>query len=135
MEKTALESLAPIITFLPYQKDWLGDRSRFKIGMFARQTGKTFSTCAEIVDDCITAEIEGRRVRWVILSRGERQAKEAMDEAIKPFCKSFYEIYNTRPLHNSRRVILLMMSRHSESQNWRNSDSFISEVVRFISVL
>ena len=33
----------PLITFLPYQKRWLDDRSRFKIGMFARQTGKTFT--------------------------------------------------------------------------------------------
>lgn len=94
MERTADESLAPIISFLPYQRAWLKDPARFKIGMFSRQSGKTFTTCAEIVDDCIQAEIEGRRVRWVILSRGERQAKEAIDEAVKPFCKAFYEVYN-----------------------------------------
>lgn len=82
-----------LITFHPYQRAWINDQSRFKIGMFARQTGKTFTTCAEIVDDCLQAEIRGGRVRWVILSRGERQAKEAMDEAIKPFCKAFYVIY------------------------------------------
>lgn len=88
--------MAPaLITFLPYQRGWLDDDSRFKIGMFARQTGKTFTTCAEIVRDCLKAEIEGRRVRWVILSRGERQAAEAMDEAIKPFCKAFSLIYAT----------------------------------------
>ncbi|WP_157879077.1 terminase large subunit domain-containing protein [Pararhodospirillum photometricum] len=85
----------PLIAFLPYQRQWLEDRARFKIGMFARQTGKTYTTCAEIVDDCIQAEIKGRRVRWVILSRGERQAAEAMDEAIKPFCKAFYAVYRT----------------------------------------
>lgn len=84
-----------IITFLPYQRRWLADKSRFKIGMFSRQTGKTFTTCAEIVDDCIQAEIKGERTRWVILSRGERQAAEAMDEAIKPFCKAFYLIYQS----------------------------------------
>jgi len=83
-----------LITFHPYQRAWLEDTSRFKIGMFSRQTGKTFATCAEIVRDCLQAEIEGRRVRWVILSRGERQAKEAVDEAIKPFCKAFYLVYN-----------------------------------------
>ena len=70
------------------------DKARFKIGMFSRQSGKTFTTCAEIVDDCIRAEIEGRRVRWVILSRGERQTGETIDEAVKPFCKAFYEVYN-----------------------------------------
>lgn len=83
----------PLINFHPYQRAWINDQSRFKIGMFARQTGKTFTSCGEIVDDCIQAEIRGGRTRWVILSRGERQAKEAMDEAIKPFCKAFYIIY------------------------------------------
>jgi len=85
--------VAPIINFLLYQRKWLSDQSRFKIGMFARQTGKTFTTCAEIVDDCIQAEIRGERTRWVILSRGERQAAEAMDEGVKPFCKAFYHVY------------------------------------------
>jgi phage FluMu gp28-like protein len=61
--------------------------------MFARQTGKTYGTCGEIVDDCLQAEIGGKRTRWVILSRGERQAKEAMDECIKPITKAFYALY------------------------------------------
>ena len=30
----------PVVHFLPYQKAWIEDQSRFKIGMFARQTGK-----------------------------------------------------------------------------------------------
>lgn len=84
---------SPLITYYPYQKAWIKDKSRFKIGMFSRQTGKTFSTCGEIVEECIKAEIAGKRVRWIILSRGERQAKEAVDEAIKPLCKAFYAIY------------------------------------------
>lgn len=88
-----IEEISPIIKFLPYQKAWLLDDARFKIGMFARQTGKTFTNCAEIVDDCIQHEIEGKKTRWVILSRGERQAKEAMDEGIKPFVKAFYALY------------------------------------------
>lgn len=67
----------------PYQKRWVTDDSRFKIGMFARQCGKTFTSCLEIVLDCLKAESEGRRTRWVILSRGERQAREAMNEGIK----------------------------------------------------
>lgn len=87
--------IAPVLHFYPYQQRWLKDASRFKIGMFARQTGKTFTTCGELVDDCIQAEIAGRKVRWVILSRGERQAAEAMEEAIKPITKAFYGAYNT----------------------------------------
>jgi phage FluMu gp28-like protein len=88
-----MSSSLPIITWTPYQEAWINDRSRFKIGMFARQTGKTFGTCGEIVKDCIDAEISGKRVRWVILSRGERQAREAVNESIKPITKAFYLLF------------------------------------------
>lgn len=86
-------SIDPIIKFLPYQKKWLADKSRFKIGMFSRQTGKTFSNSAEIVEDCVDHAALNKRTRWVILSRGERQAKEAMEEAVKPMTRAFWEIY------------------------------------------
>ncbi|OIO57330.1 MAG: terminase [Alphaproteobacteria bacterium CG_4_10_14_0_2_um_filter_63_37] len=72
---------APLL--YPYQQRWLADRTRFKVGMFARQTGKTFTTTLEIVLDCVRAEAAGKRTRWVILSRGERQAREAMEEGVK----------------------------------------------------
>lgn len=92
---SALSPVSPVIRFLPYQKAWIADQSRFKIGMFSRQTGKTFSTGGECADDCFTAWAEDRRARWVILSRGERQAAEMMTEVIKPFTKAYYEVYNT----------------------------------------
>lgn len=85
----------PVVNFLPYQRKWIEDQSRFKIGMFSRQTGKTFTTGGECADDCFRGWIEDRRARWVILSRGERQAAEMMTEVIKPFTKAFYEVYNT----------------------------------------
>jgi len=66
-----------------YQKRWLKDDSRFKVAMFARQSGKTFTTTLEIVLDCMAAEARGEKARWVILSRGERQAKEAINEGVK----------------------------------------------------
>ncbi|WP_159964353.1 terminase large subunit domain-containing protein [Profundibacterium mesophilum] len=87
--------ISPAVTFLPYQQAWIEDASRFKIGMFSRQTGKTFSTGGECVDDCFSAWAEDRRTRWVILSRGERQASEMMTEVVKPFTKAFYGAYNT----------------------------------------
>lgn len=92
---SAVNPASPVINFLPYQRAWMADDSRFKIGMFARQTGKTFSTGGECADDCFSAWAEDRRARWVILSRGERQAAEMMTEVIKPFTKAFYEVYNT----------------------------------------
>ncbi len=72
-----------------YQKRWMLDTARMKIGRFARQTGKTFTTGLEIVDDGYVAAAQGRRSPWVILSRGERQAREAMNEAIKPHAKAY----------------------------------------------
>lgn len=66
-----------------YQQRWIRDAARFKIGMFSRQTGKTFTTTLEVVLDCIEAEARGERRRWVILSRGERQAREAIEEGVK----------------------------------------------------
>ena len=67
----------------PYQVRWLEDDSRFKIGMFARQTGKTFTTTLEVALEAVECEMTNRRTRWVILSRGERQAREAMEEGVK----------------------------------------------------
>jgi phage FluMu gp28-like protein len=80
---------APAVPLHPYQRRWFLDRSRFKIGKFARQTGKTFTTTLEIVDDGFEHAVQGRRTRWVILSRGERQAREAMNEGILPHAKAY----------------------------------------------
>lgn len=79
----------PAVPLHLYQKRWFLDRARFKIGMFARQTGKTFTTSLELVDDCFETEAAGRRTRWVILSRGERQAKEAMEEGVKKHARAY----------------------------------------------
>jgi len=83
-----------VITFLPYQSAWIGDDSRFKIGMFTRRGGKTFGSSAEVVDQCIQAEIAGRKERWTILSRSEATAKEALEDALKPITRGFYAVYN-----------------------------------------
>ena len=74
---------APALNLFPYQRRWVQDDARFKIAMFARQCGKTFTSTLELVLDCIRAEAQGQRRRWVILSRGERQAREAMNEGVK----------------------------------------------------
>jgi len=79
----------PALSLYPYQRGWLADKSRFKIGMFARQTGKTFTTTLEIVDDCFVAEATGKRARWVILSRGERQAREAIEAGVKRHIEAY----------------------------------------------
>ena len=67
---------------LPWQRRWVDDRSRFKIGMWSRQTGKSFSTAAESVSDC-EAQPKDSAMLWVVLSAGERQALEWMEKARK----------------------------------------------------
>lgn len=79
----------PAIPLHAYQRRWFLDRSRFKIGMFARQTGKTLITSLELVDDSFESEAAGGRARWVILSRGERQAREAMEEGVKKHARAY----------------------------------------------
>lgn len=79
--KTDLGQTSSAIALYGYQRRWLADKSRFKAGMFARQTGKTFTTMLEIVDDCLDHEAAGKRTHWVTLSRGERQAREAIEHA------------------------------------------------------
>jgi len=79
----------PAVTLYQYQKNWIADQSKFKAGMMSRQCGKTFTATFEIVDDCLGKEVQGRKSRWVILSRGERQAREAMEEGIKRHLAGF----------------------------------------------
>lgn len=69
------------IELLNYQKDCFNDRSRFKVLMWARGARKTFTTTLEIIDSVFESEANGRRCDWIIVSRGERQALEALKEA------------------------------------------------------
>ncbi|MDO8434885.1 MAG: hypothetical protein Q7S58_21000, partial [Candidatus Binatus sp.] len=80
----------PLVYLLPYQRKWLADESRFKIAMVARQCGKTkYMAALEVVEDVLRHESRGEKARWIILSRGERQALEAMEEGIRPWCASY----------------------------------------------
>lgn len=74
---SVLQPFSPRTLLLPYQRAWVDDRSRFKIGAWSRQTGKSFCTAAEAVESCLQQPGE----RWVCLSAGERQALEWLDKA------------------------------------------------------
>lgn len=67
----------------PYQRRYLKDGSRFKAGMWSRQTGKTFTTTLEAVLDVLEAEAAGRVSRWTILSVSRDRALDAMDNGVK----------------------------------------------------
>lgn len=77
-----------ILKLCDYQKRWLQDKSRYKIGLWARQTGKTFVATLEIVDDIYEQLSKGLRTTWIILSGGERQSKEAL-ESCKRHCNAY----------------------------------------------
>jgi len=67
---------SPKDILLPYERRWVDDESRFKIGCWARQTGKSFTMAEETVEDCLK-----HKTMWVTLSAGERQALEWLMKA------------------------------------------------------
>ena len=95
---------------MPYQRKWVEDASRFKIGLWSRQTGKSFATACEAVTDC-AAQQKGSTDLWVVLSAGERQALEWMEkakkwsEAVKATVDSYDEIRNSANALMSRAEI------------------------------
>lgn len=68
---------SPRTLLLPYQERWVADPARYKIGVWSRQTGKSFSTACEAVIDCLA----DAGTKWVCLSAGERQALEWLEKA------------------------------------------------------
>jgi len=64
----------PVVKLTGYQKRWAEDPARFKIGRWARQTGKSFVTTLEAGLDMAEAGAP-----WVVLSAGERQSKKNVD--------------------------------------------------------
>lgn len=81
---SAPPALSPLSLLLPYQRRWVDDSARFKIGVQSRQTGKSFQTACEAVTDCLTDP----GTKWVCLSAGERQALEWLEK-----CKEWAEAF------------------------------------------
>src|SRR5215472_10822797 len=71
------KSPSPFHLLPPYQLAWIKDDSRFKIGVWSRQTGKSFCTAGEAVTDCLY----NSGVTWICLSAGERQSLEWLEKA------------------------------------------------------
>lgn len=82
---------APVL--YPYQRRYLADRSRFKAGMWSRQTGKTFTTTLEAVLDVLEAEAAGRVCRWTIFSISRDRALDAMDAGVKLHMRAFGQAF------------------------------------------
>src|ERR1700752_506487 len=62
---------------LPYQAAFAANTSRFKLGLWARQTGKDHTAAAEAVVDCL----RNPGTTWIIVAASERQALESLAKA------------------------------------------------------
>ncbi|MCC5807584.1 MAG: terminase family protein [Opitutales bacterium] len=65
----------PFDLLLPYQRQWVTDRARFKIWLKSRQIGGSLAAAFEIVADALETGMD-----WIVLSAGERQALEFMQK-------------------------------------------------------
>lgn len=66
--------VTPLDILLPYQRAWVDDDSRFKAGVWSRQTGKDFSSAAEIARSMMNTP----RTTWMIAAPSERQSLESL---------------------------------------------------------
>jgi phage FluMu gp28-like protein len=66
----------PRSLLLEYQFRYFHDRSRFKIGLQARQTGKDFSSQGEAAEDCLARP----GTEWMVAAPSERQALDSLDQ-------------------------------------------------------
>ena len=98
---------------LPYQRAWVEDAARFKIGLWSRQTGKSFSTACEAVLHCLLHP----GALWVVLSAGERQAIEWMRkarqwaEAVKLAIEAYDELRQGQALMTRAEIAFANKSR------------------------
>lgn len=81
---SAPAALSPRGFLLPYQLKWVEDQSRFKYGLWSRQTGKDFSSGCEIVEDCL----KHPKTTWLIGAAGERQALESLSK-VKEWAEAY----------------------------------------------
>src|SRR5687767_14639248 len=65
------------LQLLPYQSAFAANPSRFKIGLWARQTGKDHTATAEAIIDCLF----NPGTTWIILGASERQGLESLAKA------------------------------------------------------
>ena len=75
---------SPLDILFPYQRAWVDDSARFKAGIWSRQTGKDFSSAAEIARDLQRTA----QNTWLIAAPSERQSLESMAK-VKEWVEAF----------------------------------------------
>lgn len=98
---------------LPYQSRWALDNSPFKIGLWARQTGKDFSCAAEAV----MHSIRHPKTVWAILAAGERQALESVAKAKEWAQACQYAVENYRETKGAGGAEALLQAAEITWQN------------------
>ncbi len=109
--------ISPVRNMLPYQRAWALDNARFKIGLWARQTGKSFSCAGEAV----LTSMGRPGTEWIILSAGERQALEFMRKARDWARACEYAV----KAHEERRAGLESLMKSAEI-TWENGSRMIA---------
>jgi phage FluMu gp28-like protein len=69
------DGILTVLPLTPFQQTWIQDQSRFKIAVKSRRIGLTFAATLEIALDAIA-----HKTRWMIISRTQETAKEALRE-------------------------------------------------------
>jgi len=95
----ALVAHAVTSLLLPYQVRWLADRSRYKIGNWSRQVGKSFVLTMEAV-----AQADTTRHNQLLFSASERQALENM-EKVRRHLEYLQRVIDHQPPGLRRRVL------------------------------
>jgi phage FluMu gp28-like protein len=65
---------------LPYQKKWVLDKARWKMGLMARQVGKDHAAAFEGMIHCALADAAGQKTDWLIVAPSERQSMESFQK-------------------------------------------------------
>ena len=71
---------SPRELLLPYQRRYADDDSRFKIGLWARQVGKDFTSAEEGVREIYQRELRKEKTGWLIGAPSERQSLESLEK-------------------------------------------------------
>lgn len=74
----------PRSLLLEYQDRYWRDKSRFKFGLWSRQTGKDFTSEGEAVEDCFLTP----KTPWMVAAPSERQSLDSLDKA-KEWAEAF----------------------------------------------
>src|SRR5438045_189218 len=102
---------------LPYQSAFAANKARFKIGLWARQTGKDHTCTFEAVVD----SIRNPGTFWIIVAAGERQARESLAKA-----KEWAETLRLQIADYNEERVSPAARMHSAEIRWANGSRLLA---------